>query len=166
MFTGVSQPLQPRRRSAVKGGLFILGIALACIALAACGPTQNRSTASAAAPPQNCGKVQIIANGQIQNSAAAKQAENCLWHAFQTCTPATLTVTIMGIDAGTTRTFSVSQQGSACVVTDRLQHYIVPKGTGQTTTYTCTGGITQQPDGLLFLSCGADGNIPVPPLAH
>lgn len=94
--------------------------------------------------------------------ATAAQAETCFYQAYQRCSPATLVVDDMGIDAGTDRTFTTQPRNQGgCAVSDVATTYVVPRGKNAPATYTCSG-LTQQSDGLHFSACGADGNLFVP----
>jgi hypothetical protein len=140
-----------------------LGMALLLIGgLAACTPTSSPASApTPTAPPQQCGSVSIGAGQQIVTDNAG-QAENCFWQAFKHCQPATLTVTMIGVDSGIIRTFTIKPTGSTCTIIDQAQTFQAPNHKGPLQTYTCAG-LVQQQGGLLFQSCGADGNVAVPP---
>src|SRR2546421_9614319 len=109
---------------------------------------------------QNCGMVQASANGLI-NSAAARQAEDCFWRAFQTCSPATLSFSKMGVDTVLTHTFTITQNNGKCSISDTVQNGGPDAIPTSPRTYTCSS-LTQQADGLHFSSCGEDGDILVP----
>ena len=109
---------------------------------------------------QNCGTVQASANGLI-NPAAARQAEDCFWRAFQTCSPATLAFSKMGVDTVLTHTFAITQDNGKCSISDTVQNGGPDAIPTPPRTYTCSG-LTQQADGLHFSSCGEDGDILVP----
>lgn len=149
-----------------------VGLLLLSLSLAACSPASAAgSTNAAGAPnaggqhsrPQQCGEITVAGGRTVAISTA--QAENCFWEAFQHCQPASLTVTMMGVDAGTLHTFTLAPKGSACVLTDQQQTYVVPGKRSPTHTYTCTS-LAQQQGGLRFQSCGADGDVYVPAPAN
>lgn len=134
-----------------------IGLLIALLGLAACVPSQSGGNPG---KPQACGTVQIRGNGQVVNATTAQQSEDCFWQAYQHCQAATLIVTTMGVDSGITRTFTVIANGGSCKVSDAEQNYVVPNHTGPLNIYTCAS--VQQSDGLLFHSCGADGDVQVP----
>ena len=136
-----------------------LGLLVALLGLAACGPSQSGTPPS---KPQACGTVQIRGDGQVVDSTKAQQAENCFWQAYQQCQAATIIVTTMGVDSGIIRTFTVVPNGGTCKVSDAEQNYVVPNHTGPLNIYTCAN-VQQLSGGLLFHSCGADGDVRVPP---
>ena len=150
--------------------VFGLGLALALVGLAACSPNQDGS-GTAAAPtvtPQThkCGMVHLVLNGRIEDQTGARQAESCFYQAYQHCQPATLDFIMMGVDSGISRTFTITKNGNACVVTDIVQSYVLPTHAHNSATYTCTGGVIQTQTGLLFRSCGKDGDVAVAPLTN
>jgi len=109
---------------------------------------------------QQCGTVQASANGLI-NPGAARQAEDCFWRAYQTCSPATLAFSKTGVDTVLTHTFTVTGNNGKCAISDTVQNGGPDAIPTPPRTYTCAG-LTQQADGLHFTSCGADGDILVP----
>ena len=105
------------RFAAVLGiGLFIV---LAIPGLAACGYSSStqRSTSSTQAQKQTtyhqvqvqkCGVVQGLGSLKVPPSDnGAQQSENCFWHAFQHCLPATLIFSTSGVDTALLRTFTI-----------------------------------------------------------
>ena len=134
-----------------------IGLLIALLGLAACSPSQTGGNPS---KPQACGTVQIRGNGQVVDTTKAQQSENCFWQAYQHCQAATLIVTTIGVDSGITRTFTVIPNNGSCKVSDAEQSYVVPNHKGPLNIYTCAS--VQQSDGLLFHSCGADGDVQVP----
>ncbi len=109
---------------------------------------------------QQCGTVQASANGLI-NPGAARQAEDCFWRAYQTCSPATLAFSKTGVDTVLTHTFTVTGNNGKCAISDTVQNGGPDAIPTPPRTYTCAG-LTQQAGGLHFTSCGADGDILVP----
>jgi hypothetical protein len=141
-------------------GCWIVGLGLlALMGLAACAPSQNGGSPG---KPQACGTVQVRGNGQVVDTTKAQQAENCFWQAYQQCQAATIIVTTMGVDSGINRTFTVIPKDGGCKVSDAEQSYVVPNHTGPLNTYTCAS-VQQLSNGLLFHSCGVDGDVQVPP---
>jgi hypothetical protein len=166
----INQRIRARWWSGALGGILVSLVMVAV--LAACGSSGGSTTGSTtgSAPgtagpsptAQKCGAVLIVRGNQFADQAAAKQAENCFWQAYQHCQAATLRVTTMGVDAGTIRLFTITPKAGSCQVTDAVQTYVVPNHTSAVTTYTCSG-VKQQASGLLFQSCGQEGNVSVPP---
>jgi hypothetical protein len=136
----------------------LLAVGLACGALAGCGETT---------PPfvfHSCGTVHVAAGRVLPaDAAAATAAENCFAQAYTTCQATVLTYTSIGVDTGSTQTFSESRFNGACAVKDIVQGYTANGGgkTFPSQTYACTG-VQQRSDGLLFTSCGAAGDVLVP----
>jgi len=143
---------------------------MACLmlVLSACGSHLGglgQGPAPTSTPPaqvQKCGTVHTL-HSQIvpADQKTARQAEQCFWQAFQRCQPATLTYAENGLDAGTVNTFTLKSAGGKCAISDGVQHYIVPRAPGNTTTYTCSD-VKLQADGLYVFSCGNMGTIIVP----
>ncbi len=133
-----------------------LGIALLGAAVAGCGQAAGSNP-----PPQNCGTVQLHGTALV-DGANAGQAETCFYQAFQQCQRVSLAVNEMGVDAGTDRVFSTASGGApGCVISDAVTTYVIPTQHNITKTYTCAG-LSRKDGGLLFSSCGADGDIYVP----
>lgn len=151
------------RGSALALRALATGMALLLIAgLAACSPSSTAGPPTPTPTPLRCGAVNLVPGLRATNDTA-NQAESCFWQAFSHCTPAALVVTTMGVDSGVRRTFTLKPSGTTCGITDQAQTYFVPNHKGPLQTYTCAG-LVQQQGGLLFQSCGADGDIAVPPL--
>jgi hypothetical protein len=137
-----------------------LGITLLGAVLTGCG-----QAATNIPPPQNCGTVQLRGIVLV-DGASAGQAETCFYQAFQQCQRASLAVNEMGVDAGTDRVFSTaSGSGSDCIISDMVTTYVVPTQHNTTKTYTCAS-LSRKDGGLLFSSCGADGDVYVPASAN
>jgi hypothetical protein len=153
MFQRAQQYLLRHRLLAI-GAILILALLIVgvgvTVALAGGTPAQG----------QNCGTVQASANRLI-NPAAARQAEDCFWRAFQTCSPATLAFSEMGVDTVLTHTFTISSANGKCSISDTVKNGGPDAVPVPPRTYTCTG-LTQQANGLHFTSCGEDGDILVP----
>lgn len=108
---------------------------------------------------QDCGSVNTL--GGHPTSSDAMQAEDCFFQAYLSCTPATLTAQINGVDAGTTHMFSLSGTSGACTITDVAQTRVIPRPAGPQMTYTCAG-LSENASGLVFSSCGSLGDVSVP----
>ena len=136
--------------------------------LSACGSNaggQGRATTPTNTPSLQelkCGTVHTL-HSQIAPADlnTARHAEDCFWQAFQQCQPATLTYTKNEVDAGSVNTFTLKSIGGKCTVSDGVQHFIVPRSPGKTTTYPCSD-VKLQSDGLYVFSCGEIGTIIVP----
>jgi hypothetical protein len=124
-----------------------------------CFQVQQGSGGSSQPAAQDCGQVNVL-GGQVTSSGSAA-IENCFYQAYQSCTPATLEVSISGVDAGINHTFSLIFSGSFCAIQDSQQHFVVPRPPGPATTTVCAG-LTQTSDGgLLFSNCGgSDVQVP------
>jgi hypothetical protein len=131
-----------------------LGVAFLVVAVGGCGISTN---GGANQPPKDCGTVNT--RGPTLDSGAS--AETCFYQGYTQCQAVSMTYTQMGVDAGATRTFGTTPNGSGCAVTDTLQTYVIPTNSNHTSTYTCSG-VKQQNGGLLFTSCGQDGDVVVP----
>ncbi len=92
---------------------------------------------------------------------SARQAENCLWNAYQQSRSAKLVVTITSVDTVDMHTISLDNNSGRASITDTAQRRIVPSRPLQPQTYNCAG-LTQKQNGLLFQSCGAEGDLYVP----
>jgi predicted small secreted protein len=136
--------------------------------LAACGSnTTTGSGGSTPTPTQpakavNCGQIQTRVN-QIPpaQKAAAQQAANCFYQAYQKCQPATLTFSSFGVDTGDIHNLSVKSANGYCTVSDGFQHFIAPKPPSGTVTYSCAS-MSMQSDGLHVESCGTVGTFVIP----
>lgn len=141
-------------------------IALISISLVTCGYSGshqgNASSVQVVHPPapvQNCGIVQGLGSLKVPVAdSGAKQVENCFWHAYQHCHPATLIYISGGVDPAFTRTFTIHNETGKCSISDAKQQRIVPKPLSVAETYICAG-LIEWPNGLNFYACGKDGDI-------
>jgi|GEM_PF-901143 len=154
------------------GGLSIIALSLGSVA---CAPGQSNASGQVPTPiaiphgslmpstAVRCGTVQIAGyRGLPVNGTTALRAEQCFWQAYSQCHTASLTMTMMGVDANTVYLFTINKQGSRCLLDDTMQTSII--GSKHTTTINSTcAGLKQQQGGLLFLACGAAGDIFMPP---
>jgi hypothetical protein len=151
---------------------------MACIAasfllvgffLVACGTNttvggggQPTPTPTHPLPTVDCGKIQSRVNSIAPtDKAAAQQAANCFYQAYQKCQPATLMFSAFGVDTGTIHHLSVKNTNGSCTVSDGWQHFIAPKPPSAITTFSCAG-MNMQSDGLHINSCGQAGSFVIP----
>lgn len=110
-------------------------------------------------PPQaTCGSVTFL-QGREQSpvSKDAQQVESCFFHAYQHCTAMSMTVTDMGVDAGTSTTYWPHQQDGTCqIITQSSSHNLV-MGNSSPETTTCQKMLPQK-GGLLFQHCDNSGD--------
>jgi hypothetical protein len=97
----------------------------------------------------------------VADTSSAKTVEDCFAQAYKQCQPATLDFSLISLDSGIDRTFTIKSANGQCTITETTQHYVVPQKPGPAQVYTCSG-VTQEADGLHFSSCGQDGDILVP----
>lgn len=162
----ISVRIHEGRLKAFASGIFVT---LACLCLStlllACGTNSATTTGAGATPTKvvarQCGTVHTTPRGIIADTSAAKTAEDCFVQDYKQCHPATLSFTLLSVDSGINRTFTVKSANGKCTITDAVQHYVVPRQPGPAQVYTCTG-VTQEADGLHFSSCGQDGDVVVP----
>jgi len=112
-------------------------------------------------PVQNCGTISMSLRGAPESGVGPQKSGNCFWQAFQQCQPATLVYHLTSIDTVTTHTFTTTKNGSACAVTDHVQHSIVPRPPTDAGTFTCAS-VSNTAGKLDFNGCGTAGNIVVP----
>jgi hypothetical protein len=126
-----------------------------------CFQVQQDSSSSGSSQPaaQDCGQVNVL-GGQVTSSGSAG-IESCFYQAVMSCTPATLEVSISGVDAGIKHTFGLIYSGGFCAIQDSQQHFVVPRPPGPTTTTVCTGLTQTSGGGLDFMDCGGT-DIQVP----
>lgn len=110
----------------------------------------------------DCGKIQTHANKVApSDKAAAQQAANCFYQAYQKCQPATLMFSTYGVDTGAIHHFAVKNTNGSCTVSDGFQHFIAPQPPSGTVIYTCAN-MSMQSDGLHIESCGTVGTVVIP----
>lgn len=149
------------------GRALATGIALTLtIAMGGCGSASAGGTSgSASATVTDCGTLTRHGPTMPALTQDASRVVSCFYQAYQHCSPATISVTDMGVDAGATRTLKVTGQksssGSGCTVTDSVHTYVISTHSNTTHTYTCAA-VTEPTSGTLVAkSCGADGNVTV-----
>jgi hypothetical protein len=158
---------------ACRGVVWIIGLMI--VALVGCGGSATATPSLPASPTvvsatantprgQDCGAIEVRAN-QVADAAAARQATDCFWRAYQQCATAgrtTIAETVTGVDTVTRRIFTADGTGGACRIQEDIEFRVVPAAP-TTRTNTCTG-VTRMADGRLqFQACGDDGNPVVPP---
>ncbi len=121
---------------------------------------QSTAQPTGATGARDCGQI-IMLGPNPPREATALDSENCFRQAFEQCTAATLTVSIRGVDAGTTHTFTTSKTASGCSVSDTMQSYVIPLRTPTPTTIQCTG-VTTQNGALVIKGCGGGEDIVIP----
>ena len=118
-------------------------------------PTQPAQTV-------DCGKIQSRVNSIApSDKAAAQQATDCFYSAYQKCQPATLVFSSFGVDAGAINHLAVKNVNGSCTISDGWQHYIAPHPPAGTITYSCAS-MSKQADGLHIESCGTIGSLVIP----
>lgn len=171
MLLSLRQRLRERQwTGALRVLIVVIGMLLVGAGMAACVPGQGGTTTGGQPPSTptlpaqglKCGHVQLGGTQQGPlNGTAAKQAEDCFWRAYQQCHSATLTVTMMAVDAGATHSFTIAKANGNCTITDAVQTYVIPTNIRKSVTYTC-GKLEQTSSGLVFSSCGALGTVTIP----
>jgi len=146
-------------------GLSIAFISIALVACAYSGAHQGISLSTqpsaqvvnTPASVQKCGIVQGPGSLKVPIAdSGAEQAENCFWHAFQHCHPASLISIIGGIRVSLIRTFTIHNESSRCSISDTKQQRSASNSPSET--YICAG-LIQRPNGLNFYACGKDGDV-------
>lgn len=126
------------------------------------GGGQPTPTPTKPAQAVDCGSIQSHVNNIAPTGkAAAQQAANCFYSAYQKCQPATLVFSDFGVDTGATHNFAVKEANGSCTISDGWQHFMAPKPPSNIVTYSCTG-MNMQSDGLHIESCGNIGTIVIP----
>ena len=146
--------------------LALVGCGGAATATPTVPPSPTPASTAAAAQARDCGTIQVRAN-QVTDAAAAQQATDCFWQAYQQCATAgrtTLAETVTGVDTVTRRIFTADGTSGTCRIREDIEFRVVPAAP-TTRTNTCTG-VTRATDGKVqFQACGDDGNPVVPPSA-
>ena len=119
-------------------------------------PTQPTSTTGV----HDCGQLTMLGPNP-PSEATALDSENCFRQAFEQCTPASLTVTIRGVDAGTSHVFTTAKAANGCAVSDTFQSYIVPLRTPTPLTVQCTS-VTTRNGALVISGCNGEEDIVIP----
>lgn len=153
------------RIACIVASFLLLGLFLAACSTSATttgGGSQPTPTPTRPAQTVDCGKIQSHPNGIApSDKAAAQQAENCFYQAYQKCQPATLMFSSQGLDAGVINHFAVKNVNGSCAISDGWQHYIAPHPPAGIITYSCAS-MNMQADGLHIESCGNAGSIVIP----
>jgi hypothetical protein len=123
-----------------------------CFQVVAGGPPPAAGT--------DCGQITVL-NKKIVTQGSAS-AESCFYQAYLQCSPATLLVSINGVDAGTRHSFGLQGSSGSCTVVDSKQNFVIPRPPQPSTQVNCSGLIQTSDGGLLFQSCGGD-DVAVPP---
>ncbi len=118
------------------------------------------SSPTAATGVHDCGQISMLGPNPPRDPTAL-DAENCFRQAYEQCTPASLTVAIRGVDAGTTHMFTTAKTASGCSVSDTFSSYVVPLKTPTPATVQCTG-ITTKNGALVISGCGGGQDIVIP----
>ncbi len=129
-------------------------------AVPAATATSESTQPTPATAGRDCGQITMLGPNPPRESTAL-DSENCFRQAFEQCTPATLTVAIRGVDAGTTHTFTTAKAASGCTVSDITQSYVIPLRTPTPTTVQCTG-VTTRNGALVIRGCGGGEDIVIP----
>jgi hypothetical protein len=139
-------------------------IAGAVIAAAAGGLAGWRLSQHAAALPRaSCGgAVTHSLDGGTQALSADPGALTCFAVAARNCKAASIEITEMGIDTGTTFVFSIDPGGTTCQVTELSQHYSANFGGSAGPVVTTSCRLAAVSDRGVTVSCGGqDVLIPV-----
>ena len=128
----------------------------------------DKTTATSSAQKgasRDCGKVTTHGGNLPALDASANTVEGCFWKSYSNSTPASLILTYMGVDAGTTTYLTISDSNGSPVVGGYSQSYMAPKGNGEKDTFTCQK-LTRDLNGLSAASCkfksGSTSDILIP----
>lgn len=161
----ITQRRRQRQQSHVTTAAVSIGllIALLSIGLAACSSVLGGPPPPTQPPVQQCGTVHTLGPHVVAaDQAGAKQAEDCLWQAFQECLPATFVFVMGSVDTVLTRTFTVETDNKGnCSLSDMRQFRMLPSPPEAPKTYLCKSMI-EKTDGLHFSGCNVDGDIFAP----
>ncbi len=144
----------------------ILSIAL-LVLLAACGKGAVLGSTPPATPSpvparaQQCGTIMLSPLHKVEDAGLSQKAGDCFWNAYQQCKPASLVLSVGGLDTITRHNFSVGKQSANCAVSDMVQHSIAPNPPRTTGTYLCSG-MSYTGGELRIQNCGPEGTIAVP----
>lgn len=105
-----------------------------------------------------CGKISVLGKNTTESS---NQAEDCFYHAYQSCTPAALVFTQAGVDAGSIHNLKIFKDRNTCKITDTIQSYIAPRPPSTRQTSLCSI-LNQKPDGLHITGCSNVSEIVIP----
>jgi hypothetical protein len=163
-------------------------VCIAVLLLAACGATTTSGigskrgqptttsapTATAAATASATTTLNIPSGvtscGAVFNGAAgttpasAHDSEGCFYRAYQSCHPAALQYTDMGVDTQTGYLFVVQPGANgACSVSASIKYTVCCGGPSRSgvVTYNCAG-VTQSNGAYIVQSCAQRGNITLP----
>jgi hypothetical protein len=109
-----------------------------------------------------CGTIDEL-YGIVSNSdgTSPNDIEKCFWQAYTTCKPSTLLDNVTtGFVPTTLHTITIQPAYDLCAVADSVR--VSPHMLALPTTYPCTG-LIQRNGGLVVTSCGAFGDIIIPP---
>ena len=111
----------------------------------------------------SCGSLTLHEGGQNPYvlSPGARSIEHCFVQAYQQCQARALDVTWMGVDAGTTSTFTIEKQGNNCQLLQSSQSYVLGHTSAQPEITSCQA-LTQTADALILKHCGSGGDILLP----
>jgi hypothetical protein len=118
------------------------------------------STTGGQAQGQSCGEISLLGPNPPTDPAVGTAA-TCFFQAFQSGQPASLKVTVAGVDAGIVHQLTLTKQGNGLVIQDNAAHYVAPRPPSDGQVSVCQG-VTLQADGLLIKGCGDQGDILIP----
>jgi hypothetical protein len=107
----------------------------------------------------NCGAIyynKLIMTQPNDNLVA--QALSCFWQAYQQGKPAALTYTQVSVDSGIIHNFLLQRVNNTLVLTDTVQHYVLPHTKTTLGTYTCNA-LAKLDTGLQAQACGKEGDV-------
>lgn len=122
-------------------------------------PTQNPQPpqSTPAVLGQDCGKI-VTLGPNPPADAGAQLVQDCFWQAFQECRAATLTLTVRGVDTAVQNQLTIEKRGSQCGITNTEQSFAVNLPNPALNVYSCAR-LERRQEGLLFVSCGKEGDI-------
>jgi hypothetical protein len=132
--------------------------------LAGCGASQHGGTSQRGVAPSrvSCGSATArFLDDRTELLSAKPGALPCFDAAARNCRSASISVTTMGVDAGTRYTFAIEPGTGSCQVTEQSQFYLVSGGLRHgpvTTTHCRIGAATAK---SVTLSCSG-GDILIP----